>query len=165
MGCRWRYLLNNQGRLFHLPFFFLSQEIRGKERLQKSQDLLAEDQGDSSEDPDDFGELPSVSREQILQACTVVSGGIFALGFLARELARQSPEIVGSSPELVNALISFEPQWDQMDLIIALAVAGGVTGARKLLIVAWEDFATATNRSSQQVLSTLGPADVLYISF
>ncbi|GMH32731.1 hypothetical protein BSKO_00565 [Bryopsis sp. KO-2023] len=114
---------------------------------------------------EEYEDLPKASRDQILTACASVSAVIFGMGFIIRGFAQQSPETMGNDQALIDALMRFNPGWSQSDFILALVVAGAVTGARKILMSVWRDFAIATNRSNKQVLSALGPADILAVSF
>ena len=45
-----------------------------------------------------------------------------------------------------------------------LACAGAVTAARQLLLQRWPAFAQATERSNAQILSSLGPLDLVWVA-
>ncbi|CAD7696029.1 unnamed protein product [Ostreobium quekettii] len=151
---------------------FLSQ---GANKGTPNEEDKTDDSGDSvpyidllspTADPDEDaeGKGAEVTKDQILSACASTSAAVFAMSFLIRSLTANKPSFLGDDPELVQSLLSLQPQWDLTHILVAVGAAGLVTGARVALLRVWSDFAVATNRSNKQVLSPLGTWEVLLVS-
>eukprot|EP00899_Mesostigma_viride_P014048 jgi/Mesvir1/22644/Mv14079-RA.1 len=100
------------------------------------------------------------SRDAVLGACAVTSGLLLLSGIAARQAlhwAAQSGFPLGDATELLP--LDATPE----HLLLALALAGGVTAARVALVTVWPDFATATDVSNRQVLTNLETADLPFV--
>eukprot|EP00257_Ricinus_communis_P014480 XP_015572160.1 uncharacterized protein LOC8285438 isoform X1 [Ricinus communis] len=104
------------------------------------------------------------SRRAVLQACTVTSGLIAALGILIRQVSHvasvEGLPILDCSSE-VSCIIGTET-W-HFELVIGLVVL--ISSSRYLLLMTWPDFAESTEAANQQVLTSLQPLDYIVVSF
>ncbi|PIN09531.1 hypothetical protein CDL12_17892 [Handroanthus impetiginosus] len=102
------------------------------------------------------------SRSAVLQACTVTSGLIGALGVLTRQVShiasREGWPIVDCSADIT---LSFE-LW-HLELIAGSVIL--VSLCRYLLLKIWPDFAESSEAANQQVLTSLEPVDYLVVAF
>uniref|UniRef100_A0A061R720 Prenyl-dependent caax n=1 Tax=Tetraselmis sp. GSL018 TaxID=582737 RepID=A0A061R720_9CHLO len=128
------------------------QSLRRNEVLEESKTSLTEDKP------------AKLSRNQVLNSCISTSVVICGSSLLLREFAiRLSPSLFGTSVAAVHNL-THSGSFEASHLAIALATAAVVTAARKTLWNVWPDFAEATDRSNELVLSALEPADVLVVA-
>lgn len=101
----------------------------------------------------------------MLTACVLVSLLIAVLGLGLHELAPHiSPAVREGQEEAVLALLQWPPPPGLQEIGIGLAAAAAVTAARLALLAAWPAFREASDRSNEQALSPLGPADLLVVS-
>lgn len=102
------------------------------------------------------------SRSDVLQACTVTSGLIAALGILIRQVSHvasmEGLPILDCSTE-----VSFGIEMWHLELITGLVIL--ISSCRYLLLKTWPDFAESTEAANQQVLTSLQPLDYLVVSF
>lgn len=102
------------------------------------------------------------SRSDVLQACTVTSGLIAALGILIRQVSHvasmEGLPILDCSTE-----VSFGIEMWHLELITGLVML--ISSCRYLLLKTWPDFAESTEAANQQVLTSLQPLDYLVVSF
>ncbi|XP_050206306.1 uncharacterized protein LOC126655940 [Mercurialis annua] len=102
------------------------------------------------------------SRNAVLQACTVTSGLLAALGFLIRQVSHVAS--VEGLPILdCSAEISFGLENWHLELIIGLVIL--ISSSRYLLLKTWPDFAESSEAANQQVLTSLEPLDYAVVSF
>uniref|UniRef100_A0A6N2N1R7 RING-type domain-containing protein n=1 Tax=Salix viminalis TaxID=40686 RepID=A0A6N2N1R7_SALVM len=94
------------------------------------------------------------SRSDVLQACTVTSGLIAALGVSCGINGRTA------NPRLLYR-IGIE-MW-HLELITGLVIL--VSSCRYLLLKTWPDFAESSEAANQQVLTSLQPLDYVVVSF
>lgn len=73
------------------------------------------------------------------------------MSFFLRSSAARSPELLGTDPKMVEALLSFPHGLYLSHIVIGLAAAGIVSGVRVLLYQQWKEFKVATDRSNRQV--------------
>jgi len=107
-----------------------------------------------------------VTREQVLGACTRVSGAMFAGSLVLRQIAAASgPRMLGTNAEDVERLLQLPSSINPEHVVAAIATAAAVTGARTALLQVWPEFAEATDRSNGQVLPQLQPADLALVAF
>ncbi|KAK6160311.1 hypothetical protein DH2020_003692 [Rehmannia glutinosa] len=97
------------------------------------------------------------SRSAVLQACTVTSGLIGALGVLIRQEKDGLP-VVDCSADIT---FSFE-LW-HLELIMGSVIL--VSSCRFLLLKIWPDFAESSEAANQQVLTSVEPLDYLVVAF
>ena len=98
------------------------------------------------------------SRDQILSACLSTSAilGVVGAGvFLAAPYV--SPAKGTAAFEAMHAIeaAALVGDLNAETLVVTLATAGAVTGARFLLLGAWDDFRAATDTANEQVLVPL----------
>lgn len=102
------------------------------------------------------------SRSDVLQACTVTSGLIAALGLLIRQVSHvasmEGLPILDCSTE-----VTFGIEMWHLELITGLVIL--ISSCRYLLLKTWPDFAESTEAANQQVLTSLQPLDYLVVSF
>ncbi|GFP96076.1 hypothetical protein PHJA_001751700 [Phtheirospermum japonicum] len=102
------------------------------------------------------------SRNAVLQACTVTSGLICALGVIIRQVShvasREGWPVVDCSTDIT---FSFE-LW-HVELITGSVIL--VSSCRFLLLNIWPDFAESSEAANQQVLTSLEPLDYLVVAF
>jgi membrane protease YdiL (CAAX protease family) len=112
------------------------------------------------------GELPAVSREQVLGSCAKTSAAMLVGAAILHIFAeRYAASLFGTDAAAVQQLLRIpvgfsdltQPGW-------MLGAAGIVTAARLLLLQQWGDFADATERSNKQVLSPLGWPDIVLVA-
>ncbi|XP_041013326.1 uncharacterized protein LOC121256553 [Juglans microcarpa x Juglans regia] len=102
------------------------------------------------------------SRSTVLQACTVTSGLIAALGIIIRQVSHvaslEGLPILDCSTE-----VSFGFEMWHLELVTGLVVL--VSSCRYLLLKTWPDFAESSEAANQQVLSSLLLLDYIIVAF
>ncbi|GLU21770.1 hypothetical protein SLE2022_378870 [Rubroshorea leprosula] len=102
------------------------------------------------------------SRGNVLQACTITSGLLAALGLIIREVSHVASIerllILDSSLE-----VSFGFEMWHLELIIGLVIL--VSSCQYLLLKSWPDFAESSEAANRQVLTSLQPLDFLVVAF
>jgi membrane protease YdiL (CAAX protease family) len=112
------------------------------------------------------GELPAVGRGQVLTSCALtaaaMSGAAVGLSLLA---AKQSAGVFGTSQETIDRLLQLSSGLQGIQQVgVMLGAAAAVTAARFVLKQQWPEFREATDRSNQQVLTSLGWPDVVLVA-
>lgn len=102
------------------------------------------------------------SRSDVLQACTVTSGLIAALGILIRQVSHVA-SMEGLPIHDCSTEVSFGIEMWHLELITGLVIL--ISSCRYLLLKTWPDFAESTEAANQQVLTSLQPLDYLVVSF
>ncbi|KAK6160318.1 hypothetical protein DH2020_003699 [Rehmannia glutinosa] len=102
------------------------------------------------------------SRSAVLQACTVTSGLIGAVGVLIRQVSHVAS---GEGWPVVDcsADITFSFELWHLELILGSVIL--VSSCRFLLLKIWPDFAESSEAANQQVLTSLEPLDYLVVAF
>ncbi|XWS22696.1 hypothetical protein CRYUN_Cryun29cG0058200 [Craigia yunnanensis] len=102
------------------------------------------------------------SRSNVLQACTITSGLIAALGLIIRQVSH-----VGSMEGLpildCSMEVSFGFEMWHLELISGLVML--ISSCRYILLKTWPNFAESSETANQQVLSSLQPYDYLVVAF
>ncbi|XP_077250633.1 CAAX amino terminal protease family protein [Tasmannia lanceolata] len=102
------------------------------------------------------------ARSVVIQACTVTSGLILALGLVIRQVSHiaflEGWPILDTSTE-----VSFDFEMWHLELIVGLVIF--ISSCRYLLLKIWPDFAESSEAANQQVLSSLQPLDYVVIAF
>ncbi|XP_022726450.1 uncharacterized protein LOC111282576 isoform X1 [Durio zibethinus] len=102
------------------------------------------------------------SRSNVLQACTITSGLIAALGLIIRQVSH-----VGSMEGLpildCSMEVSFGFEMWHLELITGLVML--ISSCRYVLLKTWPNFAESSEKANQQVLSSLQPYDYLVVAF
>ncbi|KAL2519645.1 CAAX amino terminal protease family protein [Abeliophyllum distichum] len=150
------------------------KNIQPSEQLQNENDGL--NVGSASENDrvqDDILMLPSdnlevqnsvviPSRSAVLQACTVTSCLIGALGILIRQVSH-----VASTEGLpiidCSTNITFNFELSHLVLIMELVIL--VSSCRYLLLKTWPDFSKSSEAANRQVLTSLEPMDYIIVAF
>ncbi|XP_052204780.1 uncharacterized protein LOC127809765 isoform X2 [Diospyros lotus] len=103
------------------------------------------------------------SRSAVLQACTVTSSLIAALGVVIRQVSHVASTegwpIHDCSTEV--PFVSFE-MW-HLQLVTGIVIV--VSSCRYLLLKTWPDFAESTEAANRQVLTSLQPLDYTVVAF
>lgn len=102
------------------------------------------------------------SRSDVLQACTVTSGLIAALGILIRQVSHVA-SMEGLPIHDCSTEVSFGIEMWHLELTTGLVIL--ISSCRYLLLKTWPDFAESTEAANQQVLTSLQPLDYLVVSF
>ncbi|KAL1366039.1 hypothetical protein HN51_013953 [Arachis hypogaea] len=102
------------------------------------------------------------SRSGVLQACTITSALIAALGVAIRQVSH-----VASAEGLpildCSSQVSFGFEMWHLELITGLVVF--ISSSRYLLLNTWTDFADSSQAANLQVLSSLQPLDYMFVAF
>ncbi|KAL6294359.1 hypothetical protein ACE6H2_002501 [Prunus campanulata] len=101
-------------------------------------------------------------RGAVLQACTVTSGLIAALGIIIRQ-ASHVASIEGLPVFDCSLDVSFDFEVWHLELITGLVIV--ISLCRYLLLKTWPDFAESSEAANQQVLSSLQPLDYIIVTF
>ncbi|GIL94132.1 hypothetical protein Vretimale_300 [Volvox reticuliferus] len=110
--------------------------------------------------------LPAVSRNAVLSSALGTGFWMAVLAVFVRNYAAlNSAAAMGTDPAAVEALLKWAVGPESLtDVGVAAAAAAVVTGARLALMAIWADLREATDRSNQQVLSSLTTLDVLLVA-
>lgn len=107
--------------------------------------------------------LPLATRDQVLSSCLGTSIGMTLLALIIRVGATS-----GYAPWIdraaVEDLLTLTPTNPSLDAAIFAGSTGLVTSARFLLLQSWPEFREASDRSNQQILSSLGWLDISAIA-
>ncbi|URD86445.1 CAAX protease self-immunity [Musa troglodytarum] len=102
------------------------------------------------------------TRGQVLQACSITSGLLLALGATIRQAAHVASVegwAVLDSSEVSS--VGFE-MW-HLELILGLVLL--ISSCRYLLLKTWPDFSRSSEAANQQILSSLEPLDYILVAF
>ncbi|KAK8643483.1 hypothetical protein V6N13_012779 [Hibiscus sabdariffa] len=146
-----------------------SFSLQTKETLPEDNNVLAE----TNPSKDDINNGKSVdsapqdsisfpSRSNVLQACTITSGLIAALGLIIRQVSH-----VGSMEGLpihdCSMEVSFGFEMWHLELITGLVMV--ISSCRYILLKTWPNFSESSETANKQVLSSLQPYDYLVVAF
>ncbi|MED6119335.1 hypothetical protein PIB30_010844 [Stylosanthes scabra] len=102
------------------------------------------------------------SRSAVLQACTLTSALIAALGIGLRQVSHFAS--AEGFPVLdCSSQVSFGFEIWHVELITGLVVL--ISSSRYLLLNTWTDFAESSEAANLQVLSSLQPLDYMFVAF
>ncbi|XP_031475938.1 uncharacterized protein LOC116247770 [Nymphaea colorata] len=96
--------------------------------------------------------VPSSARETVLQACTLTSMVLVALGLAIRQVSHNAASGGWEIPDC-SAEVSFSFDWGDLELVIGLVVL--VSTCRFFLLKLWPDFSDSSEAANQQVLGSL----------
>ncbi|XVE92264.1 hypothetical protein REPUB_Repub01dG0081600 [Reevesia pubescens] len=143
--------------------------LQTKDTLPEESSVLADtspskddnsNEGNSGHSPQNSISLPS--RSNVLQACTITSGFIAALGLIIRQVSH-----VGSMEGLpildCSMEVSFGFEMWHLELITGLVML--ISSCRYVLLKTWPNFAESSETANQQILSSLQPYDYLVVAF
>ncbi|GAQ79395.1 hypothetical protein KFL_000290450 [Klebsormidium nitens] len=103
---------------------------------------------------------PIPSREQVLKACTVTSLGIGAAGLGLRTAFH----VAATAGLPVNDCSGLLPvAFDLQDILPTVAIIGGVSAVRWLLLATWKEFRESSEASNRQLLTSLELPDVFLL--
>lgn len=157
---------------------FATRKSANKKRISKEEkkDAVLQTSNGSPLDDNTTGSLPPKiesygaddslasipSKSSVLQACTVTSGLIAALGLGIRQVSH-----VASSEGLpildCGAQVSFDFEIWHLELIAGLVLL--ISSSRYLLLKTWPDFAESSERANKQVLTSLDAFDYVLVAF
>ncbi|KAJ8758841.1 hypothetical protein K2173_002620 [Erythroxylum novogranatense] len=137
--------------------------------LEATEKSLKEEHGDFSESSiAEVSDVKSVqqtvnvpSRRAVLQACTVTSGLIAALGLIIRQVSHAA-SMEGFPIHDCSMEVSFGIEMWHFELIMALVIL--ISSSRYLLLRTWPDFAESTEAANKQVLTSIQPVDYVIVS-
>ncbi|KAH6807266.1 CAAX amino terminal protease family protein [Perilla frutescens var. frutescens] len=138
------------------------QDLLQREQILEGNEGVEEDMMFDSVTDEVQPSLLVPSRSAVLQACTVTSCLIGALGVLIRQVShvasREGWPVLDCSEDIT---FNFE-SW-HLGLIMGSVIV--VSSCRFLLLKIWPDFAESSQAANQQVLTSLEPLDYLVVAF
>ncbi|KAG4202021.1 hypothetical protein ERO13_A05G311600v2 [Gossypium hirsutum] len=138
----------------------LPEDINGLADMHPSNDGNTNNGKSVDSTPPDIISIPS--RSNVLQACTITSGLIAALGLIIRQLSH-----VGSMEGLpildCSTEVSFGFELWHLELITGLVLI--ISSCRYILLKTWRYFAESSDTANKQILSSLQPYDYLVVAF
>ncbi|KAA3453295.1 CAAX amino terminal protease family protein [Gossypium australe] len=138
----------------------LPEDINGLADMYPSKDGNTNNGKSVDSTPLDIISIPS--RSNVLQACTITSGLIAALGLIIRQVSH-----VGSMEGLpildCSTEVSFGFELWHLELITGLVLL--ISLCRYILLKTWRYFAESSDTANKQVLSSLQPYDYLVVAF
>ncbi|XP_019463834.1 PREDICTED: uncharacterized protein LOC109362475 [Lupinus angustifolius] len=178
--CCWWTTVDYPHTRFHSALITLTHRSRystctyAKKSLKKSKRGGPEAFGDLSEETfvqnvkldtslNSAGQIstPVPSRSAVLQACTITSSLIAALGIVIRQVSHvvstEGLPVLDCSTE-----VSFGFEMWHLELIAGLVVL--ISSCRYLLLKTWPDFAESSEVANQQVLSSLQLLDYMVVA-
>ncbi|XVE74881.1 hypothetical protein DITRI_Ditri12bG0054000 [Diplodiscus trichospermus] len=106
--------------------------------------------------------ISTPSRSDVLQACTITSGLIAALGLITRQVSHfasmEGLPILDCSVE-----VSFGFEMWHLELITGLVML--ISSCRYILLKTWLNFSESSETANRQVLFSLQPYDYLVVAF
>ncbi|GAV75598.1 Abi domain-containing protein [Cephalotus follicularis] len=102
------------------------------------------------------------SRGVVLQACTLTSGLIAALGLMVRQVSHVA-SIEGLPIIDCTAKVSFGFEIWHLELITGLVIL--ISSCRYLLLKTWPEFSESSEAANQQILTSLQPLDYTVVAF
>ncbi|TYJ36909.1 hypothetical protein E1A91_A05G340300v1 [Gossypium mustelinum] len=138
----------------------LPEDINGLADMHPSNDGNTNNGKSVDSTPPDIISIPS--RSNVLQACTITSGLIAALGLIIRQVSH-----VGSMEGLpildCSTEVSFGFELWHLELITGLVLI--ISSCRYILLKTWRYFAESSDTANKQILSSLQPYDYLVVAF
>ncbi|KAL0761467.1 hypothetical protein Bca101_077617 [Brassica carinata] len=116
---------------------------------------------DTSTSNDSTDVVAATPRDKVLQACTVTSGLMAALGLVIRK-ASHAASTEGLPIPDCSADIPFGFETWHLGLIAGTVVL--ISSSRFLLLKSWPDFADSSEAANQQILTSLEPLDYLVVA-
>ncbi|XP_040968003.1 uncharacterized protein [Gossypium hirsutum] len=155
----------------------LPEDINGLADMHPSNDGNTNNGKSVDSTPPDIISIPS--RSNVLQACTITSGLIAALGLIIRQLSHvgsmEGLPILDCSTEVsCTGILSFKYMeklrnyrfgfelW-HLELITGLVLI--ISSCRYILLKTWRYFAESSDTANKQILSSLQPYDYLVVAF
>ncbi|XP_010514245.2 PREDICTED: uncharacterized protein LOC104790237 [Camelina sativa] len=100
-------------------------------------------------------------REEVLQACTVTSGLMAALGLIIRKASHVASTGGLQVPDCSSDIPFGFETW-HLGLIAGIVVF--ISSSRSLLLKSWPDFADSSEAANRQILTSLEPLDYLVVA-
>ncbi|CAN8266459.1 unnamed protein product [Cochlearia groenlandica] len=132
------------------------------EKEEMSQVSSQEAQADTPISIDSIDDVVAAPRDKVVQACTVTSGLMAALGLFIRE-ASHVASTQGLPVTDCSTDIQFGFETWHLGLIVGIVVF--ISSSRFLLLKSWPDFADSSEAANQQILTSLEPLDYLVVAF
>ncbi|XP_040968004.1 uncharacterized protein [Gossypium hirsutum] len=144
----------------------LPEDINGLADMHPSNDGNTNNGKSVDSTPPDIISIPS--RSNVLQACTITSGLIAALGLIIRQVCFSTHlSHVGSMEGLpildCSTEVSFGFELWHLELITGLVLI--ISSCRYILLKTWRYFAESSDTANKQILSSLQPYDYLVVAF
>ncbi|CAG7872763.1 unnamed protein product [Brassica rapa] len=137
---------------------------RGKDITKRSvteEDKEEEVIADTWTSKDSINVVVAAPRDKVLQACTVTSGLMAALGLVIRK-ASHAASTEGLPIPDCSTDIPFGFETWHLGLIAGTVVL--ISSSRFLLLKSWQDFADSSEAANQQILTSLEPLDYLVVA-
>ncbi|RID60118.1 hypothetical protein BRARA_F03297 [Brassica rapa] len=137
---------------------------RGKDITKRSvteEDKEEEVIADTWTSKDSINVVVAAPRDKVLQACTVTSGLMAALGLVIRK-ASHAASTEGLPIPDCSTDIPFGFETWHLGLVAGTVVL--ISSSRFLLLKSWQDFADSSEAANQQILTSLEPLDYLVVA-
>ncbi|CAI0627207.1 unnamed protein product [Linum tenue] len=159
-GCRFRTRASGRRRVLKKK---QREEEEAKSEAAISLQTSADERFSVDENPADSNVgIVNPPRGAVIQACTLTSGLIAALGILLRQVSHVAAE--EGLPVLdCSEQVSFGFEIWHLGLIFGLVLV--ISSSRFLLLKTWPDFRESSEAANQQVLTSLEPLDYLLVAF
>ncbi|CAL1413442.1 unnamed protein product [Linum trigynum] len=159
-GCRFRTRASGRRKVLKKK---QREEEEAKSEAAISLQTSADERFSVDENPADSNVgIVNPPRGAVIQACTLTSGLIAALGILLRQVSHVAAEeglpVVDCSEQ-----VSFGFEIWHLGLIFGLILV--ISSSRFLLLKTWPDFRESSEAANQQVLTSLEPLDYLLVAF
>ncbi|KAL0737561.1 hypothetical protein Bca4012_013771 [Brassica carinata] len=105
--------------------------------------------------------VAAAPRDKVLQACTVTSGLMAALGLVIRKASHVASTEGFPIPDCSTDIPFGFETW-HLGLIAGTVVL--ISSSRFLLLKSWPDFADSSEAANQQILASLEPLDYLVVA-
>ncbi|KAF8096393.1 hypothetical protein N665_0309s0020 [Sinapis alba] len=116
---------------------------------------------DNSTSKDSINVAVAAPRDKVLQACTVTSGLMAALGLVIRKASHVASTEGLPIPDC-STDIPFGLETWHLGLIAGTVVL--ISSSRFLLLKSWPDFADSSEAANQQILTSLEPLDYFVVA-
>ncbi|KAL1199927.1 hypothetical protein V5N11_018335 [Cardamine amara subsp. amara] len=139
-----------------------TRNVKEEEVAQVSSPRFEEAQVDTPTSNDSIDDdVVAAPRDKVLQACTVTSGLMVALGLIIRKASHVASSEGLPVPDCsIDVPFGFET-W-HLGLIAGIVVF--ISSSRFLLLKSWPDFADSSEAANQQILTSLEPLDYLVVA-
>ncbi|KQJ93398.1 uncharacterized protein LOC100825844 isoform X1 [Brachypodium distachyon] len=99
-------------------------------------------------------------RSAILQACTLTSGLLFALGLVLRQASHFAS--LNGWPLADSTVVSFSFETWHLELVAGLVIL--ISSSRYILLQTWPDFRDSSEAANTQILTSLEPLDYIVVA-
>ncbi|CAH8360990.1 unnamed protein product [Eruca vesicaria subsp. sativa] len=127
----------------------------------EEEDVIAQVDDNTSTSKDSSDVVVAAPRDKVLQACTVTSGLMAALGLVMRTASHVASTEGLPIPDCSTDIPFGFETW-HLGLIAGTVVL--ISSSRFLLLKSWSDFADSSEAANQQILTSLEPLDYLVVA-